>query len=141
MPPQPKPVIDRIVPKISALPYDEADPWHEIYPLLSPFEFDRTDCWMWTAACSDKGKRGGLRPVIQAGAAGSPVVHVFRIMLALKDRVPLSRRRDLHACHDIRVCDSTKCINPFHGYWGTPGRNHEDREQYAPETFKRKEDR
>lgn len=137
MPPTPRPVIDRIVPKISAAPALGIDPWWLEYPLLAPFTFDRGECWLWTGACSNKGKKGGLRPVIQAGGRHSPVVHVFRIMLALKDRVPLSRRRDLHACHDP-LCTSTKCINPFHGYWGTPGRNHEDRERYAPETFQRR---
>lgn len=138
MPPTPRPLIARLVPKITAPPRTPLDPWHEAYPLLAAFPFDRHACWIWTGAYSHK--RGGKRPVIQSGKRGSPVALVFRIMLALKDQVPLSRRRDYHACHEPR-CANPQCINPFHGYWGTPGRNHEDREQYAPETFKRKESR
>lgn len=135
----PKPLIDRIAPKISAPASNLFDPWWEEFPLLAPFSFDRNVCWMWTGACSNKTNRGGgLRPVIQTGGRGTPVAHVFRIMLALKDRVPLSRRWGMHACHNERVCKSTKCVNPWHGYWGTANRNHEDRERYAPDTFKRR---
>lgn len=141
MPVKPRPLIDRVVEKISAPPYKTYDLWHEEYPLLNVFPFDRFECWQWTGAMSDKGEKGGLRPTIQTGGRGSKITHVFRIMLALKDRVPLSRRYGYHACHDEKVCSDTKCVNPFHGYWGTPNRNHEDREQYRPDTFKRKRTR
>lgn len=141
MPAAPRPLVDRMVPKIAAPVAVVFDPWWETYPLLAAFYFDRTVCWEWTGAYSKKRgahyDRGNDRPVIQTGRRGTPVVHVFRIMLALKDGIPLRRRRGYHACHR-EDCQNTRCVNPWHGYWGTPGRNHEDRERHAPDTFKRK---
>lgn len=139
MPVQPRPIEERIVSKINAPPSTLGWTARTEYT----FPFDPAVCWIWTGAYSKKkGKRydkGADRPVIQLGRRGTPVVHVLRVMLSLKDGVPLWRRTGFDACHG--ACQDARCVNPHHGYWGTPGRNRDDRHQYAPETFKRKDQR
>lgn len=102
---------------------------------------DRRDlfgCWIWTGAYSVKPKPSQPpRPVFWVGRlrAGERVAHdapqwivpAFRMALALTDGVPLWEREGLEACHRPGVCTTPACVNPAHGYWGTPLENRMDR--------------
>lgn len=132
---EPRPIARRLRTKIEAPASLLAD---LTYPGLMDFPFNPADHWIWIGAYSKKKgagyDRGPDRPVIQLGRRGTPVVPVLRVMLSLKDGVPLYRRDGLFACH-TEACSLPACVNPFHGYWGTSGRNHQDRERSAPHTF------
>ncbi len=117
-------------------------PHYKTLPLLERIQNKvwvnpRTGCWIWRGAYSQKTGRWKAgqtpdRPVIQLGGRGSPVVHVLRITLSLKDGVPLDDRAGIKACH---TCDNFRCVNPDHGYWGTDQQNSDDRMARQPETF------
>lgn len=99
------------------------------------FGFSPIHCWIWIGAYSHK--RGGYRPAVQLAGRGSPVMSVLRLMLCLRDTVPLDLRDELQACHG--PCDNPKCVNPFHAYWGTSKSNHDDRRARQPWSYRRKE--
>lgn len=79
------------------------------------YPFDPDACWVWVGAYS-KGKKGADRPVIQLAGRGTPVVHVARVMLVLRDGVPLEDRQGVQAAH---ICDYPPCVNPWHLEWQT----------------------
>lgn len=108
--PPSSPLLDRIRAKIDApLSVDLLD-------LFFDWPFDPDACWDWTAAYS-RGKRGSDRPVIWLG---DRVANVARVMLSLKDGIPLDERDGLEAAHS---CDRAPCVNPFHLEWKTDGAN------------------
>lgn len=85
----------------------------------------KSGCWIWLGAVSKK-RCGYPRPVIQLAGRGTPVVTVLRVVLSLKDGVPLDERVGLDACHKP-PCTNRLCVNPDHGYWGTKQDNVNDR--------------
>jgi hypothetical protein len=94
----------------------------------------RRECWRWVGILGGRGTRGGRRPRIRVGGRGSRIVHVTRILLALKDGVPLQERTDagLEAGH-IRECNHYWCVNPAHLEWQTRSENEQqkhDRDEY-----------
>lgn len=94
---------------------------------------DWFSCWEWTGAMSIK--RGGYRrPVIWVcrGAEGKQlIVPAFRVALCIRDSTALWDHEGFEACH-LPECDNEECVNPFHGYWGTPDDNRKDRYAYLP---------
>jgi hypothetical protein len=111
------PLIERIAAKILAPP-DPASP-------LPGFPFVQEACWLWTGAHSLK-RSGTRRPIVKVNSATNLVLSTLRVMLSLKDGVPLELRTGLEACHK-RNCPNISCVNPFHAYWGTPEQNVNDR--------------
>lgn len=70
---------------------------------------------------------GALRPVIRVGGRGSPIVHVARVLLALRDRVPLWQRTGLEAGHR---CHRFWCVNPRHLEWQTSSENEAAKQEF-----------
>lgn len=77
-------------------------------------------CWRWTGSTARK--RGCERPKVRIGGAVSRVMSVARVLLVLRDRVPLVDRDDakLEAGH---TCHHFWCVNPNHLEWVTRSEN------------------
>jgi hypothetical protein len=77
-------------------------------------------CWIWTGGFARK--RRSRRPKVQVGGRGSRTISVARVILALRDRVPLIERdRDkLEAGH---TCHNEECVNWWHLDWQTREEN------------------
>jgi len=88
----------------------------------------RDACWSWTGATAQK-RDGAKRPKIRVGGRGSRVVLVARLLLCLRDRVPLAERdaAKLEAGH---TCDRFWCVNPRHLLWQTRIENEEAKHEY-----------
>jgi len=90
---------------------------------------DWFSCWDWTGAMSIK-LGGYRRPVIwicrDPGTKKQLIVPAFRVALCIRDNTALYDHNGFEACH-LPECDNEECVNPFHGYWGTPDQNRRDR--------------
>ena len=85
----------------------------------------RRACWTWTGATVRK-KDGVRRPALMVGGRRSRVVHVARLLLCLRDRVPLTERYMVHAGH---LCHNPICVNVRHLAWQTQFENHALRDE------------
>jgi hypothetical protein len=88
----------------------------------------RNGCWRWTGGTAQK-RDGSKRPKIQVGGRGSRTVTVARLLLALRDRVPLVLRDDakLEAGH---TCHHFWCVNPRHLEWQTRTENEHAKQEF-----------
>lgn len=86
----------------------------------------RNECWGWTGGTARK-RDGARRPKIQVGGRGSRTILVARVLLALKDRVPLTLRAGLEAGHR---CHHFWCVNPRHLQWQTRIENEHAKQEY-----------
>ncbi len=121
-----RPLIERIADKIAAPP---------VPPLLADlpgFPFDKTACWVWKAAYSQKVRGAWKAPPRPVISVCGKILYTLRVMLSLLDGVPLDERDGLQACH---TCDNPDCVNPYHAYWGTDADNRRDRATRWPESF------
>jgi hypothetical protein len=73
----------------------------------------RRQCWQWSGSTSLK-RGGARRPKMRVGGKRSRTIVVARILLSLKDRVPLHLRDGLEAGHR---CGNFWCVNPSHLEW------------------------
>lgn len=89
---------------------------------------NRDACAIWTGATARK--RGSRRPKIRVGGNFSRHVVVARVLLVLKDRVPLWIRDDakLEAAHE---CGHYWCVNVRHLAWKTRVENENDKYAYS----------
>lgn len=87
----------------------------------------RRECWAWTGKTVKK--RGGVRPAIQVGGRGTRTISVARILLVLKDRVPLSER-DAARLEGGHKCGRYWCVNQSHLEWIDRGGNEDAKAEY-----------
>lgn len=88
----------------------------------------RRQCWHWIGATARK-RDGARRPKIQVGGRGSRTVLIARLLLCLRDSVPLAERdaAKLEAGH---TCHHFWCVNPWHLVWQTRHENEEAKHEY-----------
>jgi hypothetical protein len=88
----------------------------------------RNACWQWTGGTARK-RDGAKRPKIQVGGRGSRTILVARVLLCLRDGVPLAERdaAKLEAGH---VCHRHWCVNPRHLEWQTRIENEHAKQEY-----------
>lgn len=83
------------------------------------------DCWVWQQRSGPATTYGSWR--------GSPA---NRVALNFREPLPKLRRRldpgERSHWQALHHCDNPPCVNPDHLYWGTSGRNAEDRKQRHP---------
>jgi HNH endonuclease len=113
MPPRPRDVWTRILPRIIRLD-----------TLLDP---DR--CWEWNGAHSLK-RRGERRPVVQVGGRGTAVVPVARIMCELRNGPPPTPEHE--AAHICPQGENHRCIRPDHLAWMTRVENERYKRKRTP---------
>lgn len=95
-------------------------------------EGGKMGCWRWTGGTSRK-RDGARRGKVQVGGRGTRVITVARVLLVLKDRVPLVERDSarLEAGHR---CGHFWCVNPRHLHWidrsGNEAEKHEFDEEF-----------
>lgn len=87
----------------------------------------RNECWRWSGKTVRK--RGGVRAAIQVGGRGSRTISVTRLLLVLRDRVPLPERESdgLEGGHR---CAHYWCVNQRHLCWQTRGENEAAKAEY-----------
>ncbi len=88
---------------------------------------NRRACWAWSGRHSKK--RGGLRPVVRAGGRGSRMLTVARVMLVLRDRVPLAQR-DAELMEAGHKCNTYWCVNGSHLEWINRSGNEEAKDEF-----------
>lgn len=76
----------------------------------------RRACWSWLGGTARH--RGGRRPKIQIGGRGSRTMTVARLLLVLRDRVPLISR-ELEKLEAGHRCHHYWCVNTAHLEWST----------------------
>jgi hypothetical protein len=86
----------------------------------------RRACWRWTGATARK-RDGAKRPQVRVGGRGSRVIVVARVLLSLRDRIPLIDRYGLEAGH---TCHHYWCVNPRHLEWQTRVQNEEAKQEF-----------
>lgn len=134
MPAPSRPLLLRIAEKIRAQSLTSFQRWAifaslpatPAMQLALDVNLDPGVCWIWTGAFSKKRSRT-RRPNIRVGAAFLGTINPVRVLLSLKDGVPLDDRADLHAAHT--ECLNLSCINPYHFRWATDAENRDDRRQ------------
>lgn len=84
-------------------------------------------CHAWTGATAQK-RDGVRRPKVRVGGRGSRVVLVARLVLVLKDRVPLWRR-ELERLEAGHTCGHFWCVNPEHLTWQTRIENEREKQE------------
>lgn len=91
-----------------------------IYAKIDRQRRRRRECWHWLGKFVQK--RGSVRPVIQVGGRGSRTITIARLLLVLRDRVPLAERdaAELEAGH---LCGNPHCVNVRHLRWQTRSEN------------------
>jgi len=88
----------------------------------------RRACWRWTGATARK-RDGAKRPKVRAGGRGSRTILVARVLLALRDRVPLWRR-ELERLEAGHTCHNYWCVNPRHLQWQTRIENEQAKQEF-----------
>ena len=88
----------------------------------------RHGCWRWTGGTARK-RDGAERPKVRVGGRGSRTILVARVLLVLRDRVPLWRREadKLEAGHS---CNHFWCVNPRHLVWQTRVENENAKHEF-----------